>query len=158
MNRSRERECKIWKSGHYEIKKKFTIPWPGTQFKELWIPGKDERSHDTWKEKIKYDVISNDEELNWGENLPIYQQLYNQFPHGCLGMQSPFEVYYGSQPNSVRNKLSLSERQAFEVSEKDKTEFQLKPPRKDILRQWEKEITTEMKLLKHRRTPCKKLK
>jgi len=71
VNRSRERECKIWKSGHYEIKKKFTIPWPGTQFKELWIPGKDERSHDTWKEKIKYDVISNDEELNWGENLPI---------------------------------------------------------------------------------------
>lgn len=91
-------------------KKKFTIPWQGTQFKELRIPGKD-------------DVINNDAELNWGENLTIYQQLYNKFPHGLLGMQSPFEVYYGGQPNNVRNKLSLSERQPFEVSEKDKTEF-----------------------------------
>ena len=54
-------------------------------------------------------------------------------------MQSPFEVYYGRQANRVRNKLSLGERKAFEVSEEDETEFQLKSPRKDTLRQWEKE-------------------
>ena len=73
------------------------------------------------------------------ENLPIYQQLYNESPHSSLGMQSPFEVYYGRQPNSVRNKLSLGERKAFEVSEEDEREFQLKSPKKDTLRQWEKE-------------------
>ena len=37
---------------------------------------KNERSHRTWKEKIKYDVINSDEELNCVENFPIYQQLY----------------------------------------------------------------------------------
>ena len=102
--------------------------------------GKDERSHRTWKEKITYDVISSDGELNWVENLPIYQQLYNESPHSSPGMQSPFEVYYGRQPNRVRNKLSLGERKPFEVSEEDyEAEFQLKSPRKDTLRQWEKE-------------------
>ena len=69
------------------------------------------------------------------ENLPIYQQLYNESPHSSLGKQSPFKVYYGRQPNSVRNKLSLGERKAFEVSEEHKTEFQLKSPKKDALRQ-----------------------
>lgn len=54
-------------------------------------------------------------------------------------MQSPFEVYYGRQPNRVRNKLSLGERNVFEVSEEDETEFQFKSPRKDTLRKWEKE-------------------
>ena len=34
--------------------------------------GKDEPSHRTRKEKIKYDVINSDGELNWVENLPIY--------------------------------------------------------------------------------------
>ena len=122
--------------------------------------GKDERSHRTWKEKIKYDVINSDGELNWVENLPIYQQLYNESPYSSLGMQSPFEVYYGRQPNRVRNKLSLGERKAFEVFEEDETEFQLKSPRKDTLRQWEKgrdNVRSEMKPLKHRRTPRKKM-
>lgn len=98
--------------------------------------GKEERSHRTWKEKIKYDVINSDGELNWEENLMIYQ-LYNKSPHSSLGKQLPFEVYYGRQPNRVRNKLSLAKRKAFEVSEEDKTEFQLKSPRKHTARQWE---------------------
>ena len=101
--------------------------------------GKYEHSHRTWKEKIKYDVINSDGELNWVENLPIYLQLYNESPHSSLGMQSPFEVYYGRKPNRVENKLSLGERTAFEVSEEDEAEFQLKSPRKDTLRKWEKE-------------------
>ena len=101
--------------------------------------GRDERSHRTWKEKIKYDVINSDGEMNWVENLPIYQQLYNESPDSSPWMQSPFEVYYGRQANRVRNKLSLGERKAFEVSEEDETEFQLKSPRIDTLRQWEKE-------------------
>ena len=111
----------------------------------------------TWKEKIKYDIINGDEELNWIENLPIYQQLYNESPHNSLGMQSPFEVYYGRPPNRVRNKLSLGERKVFEITEEGETEFQLKSPRKDTLRQLEKERgSVEMKPLKHRRTPRKK--
>ena len=48
-------------------------------------------------------------------------------------------MYYGRQANRVGNKLSLGERKAFEVSEEDETEFQLTSPRKDTLRQWEKE-------------------
>ena len=35
--------------------------------------------------------------------------------------------------------LHLVKRKAFEVSEEDKTEFQLESPRKDTLRQWKKE-------------------
>ena len=100
--------------------------------------GKDERSHRTWKEKIKYDAINGDGELNWAENLPNYQQLYES-PHSSLGMQSPFEVYYGRQPNRVKNKLSLGERTAFEVSEEDETEFQLKSPRKDTKKMGKRE-------------------
>lgn len=48
-------------------------------------------------------------------------------------------MYYGRQANRVRNKLSLGERKAFEVSEEDETEFQLRSPSKDTLRQWEKD-------------------
>ena len=70
--------------------------------------GTDEHSHRTWKEKIKYDVINGDGELNWVENLPIYQQLYNESPHSSLGMQSPFEVYHGRQANRVRNNFHLA--------------------------------------------------
>lgn len=101
--------------------------------------GKDERSHRTWKEKIKFDVINSDGELNWVENLPNYQQLYNESPHSSLGMQSPFEVYYGRHPNRVTHRLSFGESKAFEVSEEEETEFQLSSPKKDTLRQREKE-------------------
>ena len=87
--------------------------------------GKDERFHRILKENVKYDIINSNKELNWVENLPTYQQLYNESPHNSLRMQSPFEVYYGRQPTRVRNKLSLGERKAFEVSEEDETEFQL---------------------------------
>ena len=37
--------------------------------------GKEERSHRTWKEKIKYDILNCDGQYNWVECLPNYQQL-----------------------------------------------------------------------------------
>jgi transposase InsO family protein len=57
--------------------------------------GKDERSHRTWKEKIKFDIINCENDLNWVENLPEYQKLYNESPHSSLGFLTPFEVYFG---------------------------------------------------------------
>ena len=54
--------------------------------------GKDERSHRTWKEKIKFDLINNNNgDLNWVEYLQQYQQLYKESPHRSLGFLSPFE-------------------------------------------------------------------
>ena len=41
--------------------------------------GKDERSHHTWKSKIKYDYLKG--KTNWVESLPEYQNLYNQAFH-----------------------------------------------------------------------------
>ena len=43
--------------------------------------GKDERSHRLWKEKLKFDLINNNNgDLNWLEYLRQYQQLYNESP------------------------------------------------------------------------------
>ena len=78
--------------------------------------GKDERSHRTWKEKVKFDIVSNSaDELNWVEYLPEYQKLYNESPHSSLGFLTPFEVYFGRHPNRLRNKLFLGEKKEFEV-------------------------------------------
>ena len=48
--------------------------------------GKDERSHRTWKEKPRYDVMERitHEGMNWVENLPLY--------HRSIGLLCPFEV------------------------------------------------------------------
>lgn len=81
--------------------------------------GKDERSHRTWKEKIKFDLINNNNngDLNWVEYLQQYQQLYNESPHRSLGFLSPFEVYFGRKPNRYRKKLLLGEKKEYEVPE-----------------------------------------
>ena len=68
--------------------------------------GKDERSHRTWKEKVKFDIVSGDD-LNWVEYLSEYQKLYNESPHSSLGFLTPFEVYFGRPPNRLKNKLFL---------------------------------------------------
>lgn len=45
--------------------------------------GKDERSHRTWKEKPRYNMMEKikHEGMNWVENLPLYQKIYNESPH-----------------------------------------------------------------------------
>lgn len=69
--------------------------------------GKDERSHRTWKEKIKFDIVNCEHDLNWVEYLPEYQKLYNESPHSSLGYLTPFEVYFGRPCNRLKNKLFL---------------------------------------------------
>ena len=53
---------------------------------------KDERSHRTWKEKVKFDIVNGDD-FNLVEYLPKYQKLYSESPHSSLGFLTPFEVY-----------------------------------------------------------------
>ena len=68
--------------------------------------GKDKRSHRTWKEKLRYDMMERitHEGMNCVENLPLYQKIYNESPHRSLGLLCPFEVYYGRKPNSLKNR------------------------------------------------------
>ena len=82
----------------------------------LQTQGKDERSHRTWKEKIKVDLINNNNNghLNWVESLKQYQQLYNESPQ-----LSPFEVYFGRKPNRYRNKLFLVGKKEYEVPDEN---------------------------------------
>lgn len=102
--------------------------------------GKDERSHRTWKEKIKFDLLNCEKEFNWVESLAVYQQLYNESPHSSLGMATPFEVYYGRQPNRVKFRLSLAERKDLEVPEEDESNLQeLSPVKKSKLQEWKKQ-------------------
>jgi len=64
--------------------------------------GKDERSHRTWKEKLKFDVING--HLNWVDSFPVYQQLYNESPHRSLGMATPLRyILAGSQTGYQTN-------------------------------------------------------
>lgn len=81
--------------------------------------GKDERSHRTWKEKIKFDMINCENDVNWVENLPEYQKIYNESPHRSPGFLTPFEVYFGRTSNRPRNKLFLAEKREFEVPEEN---------------------------------------
>jgi len=82
--------------------------------------GKDERSHRTWKEKMKFDMLNScNGDLNWVEYLPMYQQLYNESPHGSLGLLTPFEVYFGRPVNRLHNKLFIGEKKDFEVEEEE---------------------------------------
>lgn len=93
--------------------------------------GKDERSHRTWKEKVKFDIVSGDD-LNWVEYLSEYQKLYNESPHSSLGFLTLFEVYFGRPPNRLKNKLFHDEGMDFEVQDENEEAF----PRVDeILRE-----------------------
>ncbi len=95
--------------------------------------GKDERSHRTWKEKIKFDIINCDNDLNWVENLPEYQKLYNESPHSSLGFLTPFEVYFGRPSNRPKNKLFLGEKKAeFQVPEENVDETNYDPTEEEL--------------------------
>ena len=62
--------------------------------------GKDERSHCTWKDYYRHDLMS-DSGTSWPENLPVYMNTYNTSPHSSLGYKTPFEVYYCKKPLSL---------------------------------------------------------
>ena len=81
--------------------------------------GKDERSHRTWKEKLRYDMMERitHKGMNWVENLLFYQKIYNESPHRSLGLLCPFEVYYGRKPNSLKNRLCLDSDSEYDAEE-----------------------------------------
>ena len=95
--------------------------------------GKDERSHRTWKEKIKFDIVNCENDLNWVENLPEYQTLYNESSHSSLGFLTPFEVYFGRPSNRPKNKLFLGEKTDSEVPEENVDEANYDDPTEEEL-------------------------
>ena len=80
--------------------------------------GKDERSHRTWKTKEKFDIVNCDG-LNWVEDRPEYQKLYNESPQSSLGFLTPFEVYFGCPSDRLKNKMSLAKKTDFAVQEEN---------------------------------------
>ncbi|CAM4833390.1 unnamed protein product, partial [Rotaria magnacalcarata] len=56
--------------------------------------GKVERINRSWKNKMFYDLIIN-ENTNWVNNLTLYSETYNQSKHRGLGYLTPFYVYFG---------------------------------------------------------------
>lgn len=63
--------------------------------------GKDERSHQTWKNKIRFDM-QHCKDVKWAKNLSTYQFIYNQGYHSSIGM-TPHECYFGNT-STVSNK------------------------------------------------------
>ena len=58
--------------------------------------------------------------------------MYNQSPHSSLGFPTPFEVYFGRPPNTLKNKLFLDEGMDFEVQDENEEAF---PQVDEILRE-----------------------
>ena len=95
--------------------------------------GKIERSHATWKSKLRYDIADGD--LNWVRNLDSYQELYNSGLQTAIGM-TPYECFVGSKPNRVDDptQAEVEKRQAeafennYRAAEKMKQRFSSKHP------------------------------
>ena len=109
--------------------------------------GKDEQSHRTWKEKIKFDIINCENDLNWVENLLEYQKLYNESPHSSLGFLTPFEVYFGRPANRQKNKLFLDEKRDFQVQEENIDEANCEDPTEEELNNLDSEQSVSRKKL-----------
>ena len=62
--------------------------------------GKIERSHGTWKRKIRYD-LTHEGDCNWLKRLDEYSYQYNTAPHSSFGYRSPFEVFHGREMNGI---------------------------------------------------------
>lgn len=56
--------------------------------------GKIERMHGTLKKIMRYDIVHK-RSVNWAEQLGEYQKVINERPRPVLGMQTPFEVFFG---------------------------------------------------------------
>ncbi|CAG2222742.1 unnamed protein product [Mytilus edulis] len=71
--------------------------------------GKIERSHGTWKDKIRFDLINSKFGgiCDWVTNLPSLQSIYNNAIHSSLGI-SPYECLLGIKPNSVTQKCNFT--------------------------------------------------
>ncbi|CAF4123570.1 unnamed protein product, partial [Rotaria magnacalcarata] len=72
--------------------------------------GKVERINRSWKNKMFYDLIIN-ENTNCVNNLTLYSETYNQSKHRGLGYLTPFYVYFGRDytQSSVSNDAANDE-------------------------------------------------
>ena len=59
-----------------------------------------ERSHGTWRRKIRYDLI-HEGDCNWLKRLDEYAYQYNTASHSSIGYRSPFEVFHGREMNGT---------------------------------------------------------
>ena len=85
--------------------------------------GKDERSHRTWKEKIRHDIFTNqNEDCNWVDALPVLQRIYNEGRHRTTGV-SPYTLLFGITSNHVINTLDARENGETSEVEVNETDF-----------------------------------
>ena len=72
--------------------------------------GKDERSHRTWKEKIRLDLfaLKKNKQCDWVTSLPLLQQTYNEGKHRITG-QSPYKLLFGITSNHVKHLLTTED-------------------------------------------------
>ena len=78
--------------------------------------GKVERSHGTWKEKIRHDLLNTRKEgvCDWVSELKNYQQLYNEAIHTSIGI-SPYECLFGIKPNRVTQRCNMAENEVDDI-------------------------------------------
>ena len=77
--------------------------------------GKVERSHGTWKDKIRYDLLNTEEGVcDWVSELPRYQYIYNEALHSSIGI-TPYECLFGSKPNRQLLKCNMKEKGDDEI-------------------------------------------
>lgn len=76
----------------------------------LQTQGKDERSHKTWEEKIKYDIVIKVAILTrWSTFLNIKDFTMNLAqPPGIFN-----SIHFGCLPNRMKNSLFLGEKKKF---------------------------------------------
>eukprot|EP00118_Oscarella_pearsei_P016214 m.153026 g.153026 ORF g.153026 m.153026 type:complete len:304 (+) comp38614_c0_seq6:96-1007(+) len=81
--------------------------------------GKLERSHCLWKAMIRHDLQKEHGYVDWVEQLPVYQRLYNTRPHAAFqGKLTPFEVFYGRKSNLVETVTLHDESSTFQKEDK----------------------------------------
>ena len=81
--------------------------------------GKIERSHATWKDKIRHDLIDTTEGgvCNWKNNLPALQTIYNEGLHRSLGV-SPYECLFGRKSQNMVSKCDANNEPTEEIDGK----------------------------------------
>ena len=68
--------------------------------------GKDERSHQSWKSKIKWDS-EHKKHFSWVENLATYQSIYNNGYHVAIGM-TPNDCFWSRSKHASQHALKTS--------------------------------------------------
>ena len=85
--------------------------------------GKIERSHATWKDKIRHDLIDSMEGgvCDWKKNLPALQKIYNEGIHRAIGI-SPYECLFGRKSQNMVSKSEVNDETTEEL-DADTTQY-----------------------------------